>query len=177
MPRLVARPVTPARWDDFARLFEAKGSPHFCWCTPYRIADAHKMDKKGRRAAMQRLVRKGAPIGLLAYEGQEPVGWCSVAPRDAHAKLARSKTMPTVDEDAWTVLCFFVPRARRGEGIALALLKAAVKHARAEGASAIEGYPYDTSGVSSTHRGHSSLFERAGFKPDEGRRWVRRFRR
>ncbi|WP_219974698.1 hypothetical protein, partial [Rubrobacter xylanophilus] len=34
----------------------------------------------------------------------------------------------------------------------------------------IEAYPFDTAGLSSTHRGHSSLFKKAGFRQD-GKRW------
>ena len=173
MARLVVRPVTPERWDDFAALFEARGAPHYCWCTPYRFAGAHEMDRAEKRAAMRKRVKDGTPIGVLAYDGDAPVGWCSVAPRESYAKLARSRTMPRVDErQTWTVLCFFVPRERRGEGVTRALLKGAVRQAKAGGAEVIEGYPFDTAGITSTHRGHSSVFEEAGFERD-GRRWWR----
>ena len=176
MARLVVHPVTPARWDDFAKLFEAKGAPHYCWCAPYRFADAHTMDKAEKRAAMRQLVKRGTPIGLLAYKDGEPVGWVSAAPRMTFAKLERSKVMPVVDETAWTVSCFFVAREHRDEGVPVALLNAAVKEARAKGATSIEGYPWDASGMSSTNLGRSAVFKKAGFKPDEGRRWARRLR-
>lgn len=171
---LAVRPVTPARWTDFASLFESKGAPHFCWCTPYRFARSHEMTKAERRDAMRARIRGRGPVGVLAYEGRQPVGWCSVAPRASYEKLAGSRTMPTIEEDAWTVLCFFVPRALRGEGISLALLEGAVDYAREKGARVVEGYPWDTAGVSSTHRGRSTLFAAAGFAPAEGRRWTRR---
>jgi GNAT superfamily N-acetyltransferase len=172
----VVLPVTAAGWDDFARLFEARGSPHYCWCSPYRFADAHEMDGGQKRAAMRRLVDGGTPVGVLAYDrrGGTPIGWCSIAPRESYVKLRRSRTMPRKTDEAtptWTVLCFFVTRPLRGGGVARALLAGAVKYARARGARVIEGYPHDSAGISATHRGHSSLFAAAGFRAD-GARWV-----
>lgn len=174
--RLAVHPVTPARWADFQRLFSAKGSPHYCWCTPYRFADAHAMGKAEKEERMEGCVKQGTPVGVLAYRGGEPVGWCSIAPREAYAKLERSRTMPAVEaQPTWAVLCFFVPRAERGEGIPLKLLRGGVAYAKENGAKVVEGYPWDTMGITSRHRGHSSLFAAAGFKQD-GKRWVRRFR-
>ena len=39
-----------------------------------------------------------------AFQGSEPVGWCSVAPRTTYEKLARSRTMPVVDEGEHEVI-------------------------------------------------------------------------
>ncbi len=172
-PRTVVRPVTAESWPDFRRLFEARGGPHYCWCGVYRFVSAHLMDGSEKRAAMQALVQADTPIGVLAYRDGEPIGWCSIAPRESYVKLRRSRTMPRVtDEDTptWTVLCFFVARPARGSGVNRALLAGAVDYARARGARVIEGYPFDTAGISSRHRGHSSVFAAAGFARD-GRRW------
>ncbi|HEX2066482.1 MAG TPA: GNAT family N-acetyltransferase [Candidatus Thermoplasmatota archaeon] len=173
--RLTVQPVTPQQWPDLERLFSARGSPHYCWCTPCRFADAHTMDKAARKAAMEDCVRAGTPVGVLAYRGGEPVGWCSIAPREAYAKLERSRAMPQVEEGAWAVLCFFVRRAERGKDLPPRLLKGGTAYAKANGARLVEGYPWDTLGITSRHRGHSSVFAAAGFR-QEGRRWVRRFR-
>src|SRR5688572_26583600 len=102
---VVVRPVTPDRWDDFARLFSSTGCPHYCWCTPYREPNNQDLTKGQRRAAMRRRIRGGTPVGVLAYADGEPVAWCSVAPRETYVKLERSKTMPRVDDAAtWTIL-------------------------------------------------------------------------
>jgi len=172
--RPTVRPVTPATLRDFVQLFEARGSPHYCWCSIYRFADAHAMKGSEKQAAMKKLVDRSTPIGVLAYLEGAPVGWCSVAPRESYVKLTRSRTMPRVTDAAtptWTVLCFFVVRSARGAGVSRALLTGAVKYARAAGAEVIEGYPHDTAGISATHRGHSSVFAAAGFHLEDGR-WV-----
>lgn len=164
-------PVSADNWKDFAALFEARGAPHYCWCTPYRFRDTPDMSKLDKRQAMHRMVQGGTPIGVLAYDGDTPVGWCSVAPRESYLKLERSRSMPRVsDEPTWTVLCFFVQRSHRGAGAARALLAGALDAARQHGARVVEGYPYDTAGISSTHRGTSRLFRALGFER-KGARW------
>lgn len=125
---------------------------------------------------MHEVVTRGTSIGVLAYDGDEPIGWCSIAPRESYVKLRRSRTMPRVTDPettTWTVLCFFVPRPRRGTGVTRALLEGAIAYARAQGAAVVEGYPYDTAGISATHRGHSRVFRALGFVQDHGgRRWA-----
>lgn len=124
---------------------------------------------------MRAMVDRGVPVGVLAYDAGRPVGWCSVAPRESYARLARSRTMPratAAEESTWVVLCFFVPRDRRGQDITHALLRGAVSYAGDSGADTVEGYPFDTAGITSTHRGHSSVFAAAGFRQD-GTRWWR----
>lgn len=138
----------------------------------YRDRKSHLMSAAQKKVGMRKRIQAGTPVGILAYEGDEPVGWCSVAPRETYPKLERSRTMPGVDDaPTWTILCFFVRRSHRGAGVTTALLEGAVDYAREEGAEIIEGYPFDTAGISSTHRGHSSIFRAAGFRK-EGQRWV-----
>jgi hypothetical protein len=51
-----------------------------------------------------------------------------------------------------------------------ALLEGALDVARQHGAQVVEGYPHDTAGISSTHRGWSGVFRALGFQR-EGSRW------
>lgn len=176
MGAITVRPVTADTWADFVRLFEARGAPHYCWCTVYRIASGQQLENTEKKAFMQALVDGGEDIGVLAYRDGAPVGWCSVAPRTSYARLARSRRMPRVtppEVSTWSVLCFFVPRGRRGTGVSHALLRGAVAYAREQGAEVVEGYPFDSAGISATHRGHSRVFRAAGFTRD-GRRWAKR---
>jgi GNAT superfamily N-acetyltransferase len=170
------RPVTPARWADFQELFQSKGCPHYCWCMPYRDRKSHEMDKAQRKNAMRKRVRQGVPVGVLAYDGKEPIGWCSAAPRESYEKLERSTSMPRQStKPTWTILCLFVKRSHRGQGVPARLVEGAIPYARRKGAQEVEAYPYDTAGITSRHRGHSGLYQKAGFLRD-GRRWVRKTR-
>jgi GNAT superfamily N-acetyltransferase len=170
---LAVRPVTPETWGDFAALFEARGSPHYCWCMIYRDRQNHEMSKDDKREAMHALVAGGTPVGLLAYDGDEAIGWCSVAPTETFPKLERSRAMPTGGvEPAWNVTCFFVKSSHRRRQVTQTLLKAALEYAADSGAAVVEGYPWDTAANKSRFKGHSSVFRGAGFEQD-GTRWHR----
>ena len=60
--------------------------------------------------------------------------------------------------NAWWVVCFAVDQRHRGVGVATALLEAAVDHARAHGATAVEGHPVDTDALRADRVSGSALF-------------------
>src|SRR5262245_25674848 len=108
----------------------------------WRLASTafQKSTKEQRVAKLERLVGEGVPVGVLAYLDGEPVGWCSVAPRETYAALVRSKTLATRDgEKVWSVVCFFVDSRMRRRGLTAGLLKAAVEYAVSRGAKMVEG--------------------------------------
>jgi hypothetical protein len=55
----------------------------------WRATGAETRRTKGseRKAAMEARVRGGVPIGILGYLGNEPVAWCSIAPRPTYRPL------------------------------------------------------------------------------------------
>ncbi|HUL09807.1 MAG TPA: GNAT family N-acetyltransferase [Candidatus Acidoferrum sp.] len=147
MPALTFHPLTPDRWDDLERLFgPERGADSGCWCMFWRLrrSEFHALGKQKRKAAFRELVKSNAPLGILAYEGAQPVGWCAIAPRAATPGLERSPVCKPVDDrPAWSITCFFVePKARR-DGVMAALIDAAVKHAKRHGARIVEAYPRD----------------------------------
>jgi len=176
-PKIGVRPVTSDNWDDFVQLFAAKGGPHYCWCTLHRVR-TEGLTKGEKKAHMKELVGAETPIGVIAYDGDEAIGWCSIAPRETYVRLERSRTMPRATPPTaptWTILCFFVARSHRGRGVARELIDGAVAYAKRQGAQVIEGYPFDSGGISATHRGHSRIFEQAAFTR-QGSRWSRNLR-
>lgn len=185
-------PVTPARLPDLAALFEARGGPKACWCMVWRATSAEAKDTSGpsRRAALEGRVRAGVPIGILGYQGDLPVAWCSVAPRETYRPMGGAGRSVAVDagnddgdivgtdaddgaERVWSIVCFFIPRSMRGHGIMPRLLAAAVDHARANGATAVEAYPVDPDSPSYRFMGFVAAFEAAGFQ-EVGRVGARR---
>src|SRR3989304_1857050 len=106
--------------------------------------------------------------GLLAYDGDEPVGWVGLGPRSGFERLVRSRFLAPVDDlPAWSIVCFFVARRRRGQGVARALLEGAGAYAREHGAPAVEGYARDPGdrrlSTDAAYTGTVSLFRAAGF--------------
>lgn len=131
------------------------------------------------RRAFEALVAGGEVHGILAFEGKEPVGWCSIGPRGEFPGLARSRVLKTVwTPTTWSVTCFFIPARHRGKGVATAMLEAAVELARTKGATEIEGYPQKMLASGEplpgpfAWTGVPALFERCGFErlnPGTGR--------
>lgn len=96
------------------------------------------------REALRTLVKEGKTPGILAYADGEPVGWCSIAPREEFGRLQRSPILKPVDDvPVWSVVCFYVARDHRDLRLTTRLLEAAVEHAARQGAEVVEGYPLD----------------------------------
>ena len=162
--------ATAARFPDVATVLGPKNpTSSVCWCL------SHRLDARTNRAlvgpARGELVRElcGRPVapGVLAYDGDEVVGWAAVAPR-AELPFARSTKIPHVDDlPVWSLWCIRVRPGSRGKGISAALIVGAVEHARSQGAPAVEGYPVDNRGervdLTMAYVGTRVQFEHAGF--------------
>ena len=175
-------PVTPARLPELARFIAKHGKFRYCACMRWRMTSSEfsRSTKEGRAEALERLARAGTPIGVLAYLDQEPVGWCSIAPRECYAGLERYRALPRTDErPVWSVVCFFVSATIRRRGVTIGLLKAAVGYAGAQGAEIIEGYPVEPGPRLYTYMGSPATFRAAGFRdvtpPGQARRVMRYF--
>jgi GNAT superfamily N-acetyltransferase len=162
--------LTPERWADLEQLFGANGACGGCWCMWWRLGHAEFKQKKGapNRRAFRRLVESGAVPGILAYAGNDPVGWCAVEPRAAYPRFAVSRNLkPVDDQPVWSVTCFFVARPFRRQGITVQLLEAAKKHARKHGGRILEGYPIEPGGgtvpAAFAWTGFVPAFRSAGF--------------
>ena len=160
---LAFKPVDRSTWDDFERLFNGPGGPKFCWCMVWRATAEEGRGTSGavRHLQMQHRIETGVPVGLLAYDGDTPVGWVSIAPRDSYRRLGGPEAAP--GEVIWSLACMFVPRRRRGQGMAHSLIAAAVEHARARGATVLEAYPVAENAPSYRFMGFVPAFARAGF--------------
>jgi len=126
------RPVTRRTLKDLERFSACHGKFRYCSCMRWRLRSAeYRRTTKDERAAMlAALAEENAPVGVLAYRGDEPVGWCAVAPRAQYAALERYAALPRVDDEpVWSVVCFFVDSGERGRGLTLGLLQAAVTYA------------------------------------------------
>jgi GNAT superfamily N-acetyltransferase len=142
-------PLTKERWQDFETLFGSNGAVGGCWCMWWRLphAEFQRRTNQENYLAMKAIVDSGEVPGLLAYDlpaGDRPVGWCSLAPRQAYPALDRSPRLKKVDDQpVWSVVCFYIHRRYRRRGLSLALIEAAIDYARQKGAKILEAYPID----------------------------------
>ena len=146
LPSLEFHPVTPDRWDDFEVLFGERGACGGCWCMWFRLkrSEFERQKGEGNRLAMKAIVESGEVPGILAYADGQPVGWCSVAPREAFGVLQRSWVLKPVDEQpVWSIACFFIAKPYRRKGLMGRLIEAAANYAAARGARIVEAYPVE----------------------------------
>jgi GNAT superfamily N-acetyltransferase len=171
MQNLDIYPLTPERWLDLVRLFGQAGADGGCWCMYWRFTQQEyaSSNRQRNQAALYALVEAGAVPGLLAYLGQQPVGWCGLGPREQFGRLQRSRHFrPIDDKPTWSIICFFIDRQHRRQQIATRLLEAAVAHAMAHGAQAVESYPIEawseTVTMQAAFPGTMAWFEAVGFR-------------
>jgi GNAT superfamily N-acetyltransferase len=168
---LIFHPVTQERWPDMEKLFGPRGAIGGCWCMWWRIkrADFEKNQGDGNYQSMRAIIDSGKVPGILAYAGGEPVAWCSVAPREDFPVLDRSPILKRVDDQpVWSIVCFFIAKSYRYQGISNRMIEAAVDYAKQNGARIVEGYPIepkkDRAPDMYIFTGMISTFQKAGFQ-------------
>lgn len=173
--QLVFHEVDHTRWSDLERFFEARDGPHFCWCMVWRAVgeEAKHTDPASRKAALRKRVEAGVPIGILAYLGDTPVAWCSVAPRNTYRPLGGYVDPSEDPASVWSVVCFHAARALRSKGILAYLIRGCIANAQARGGRALEAYPVDPDAHSYRFMGFVASFAAAGFR-EVGRAGTRR---
>ena len=187
---LVFQPLTPKLMDDFGAVLRGNFGAG-CWCMFPRLTRAETIALPGegsisprRRKVMTELARRDLAPGLLAFDGDEPVGWVAIAPRYELNRVDRSRATPRVDDvDVWVIPCVTVRKDVRGRGIAVALIREAVRYAAQYAAPAVEAYPRagsERTGDDNAYFGTETMFRRAGFEVIRGplenrpRNWIAR---
>jgi GNAT superfamily N-acetyltransferase len=179
--RVVA--ANEASCDELLAVFGERGPAAGCYCQRYKLAPGEAFSKFPREERAERLreqAKCGDPAasttsGLVAYLDGEPTGWCAVEPRPAYFGLLRVYRVPwqgrnedRADDSVWSVTCVLVRAGYRGRGVAYALAQAAVEHARARGARALEAYPMRTEAGEISwdeiHVGAERIFAAAGMR-------------
>ncbi len=163
-------PLTDALWQDFETLFGSRGACGGCWCMSWRITrkEFEQQKGEGNRRAMKALIDDGEIPGLLAYDGDTPIGWISVAPRTHFPRLLNSSLIKGLDgQGVWSIVCFFVSKNYRRRGVSVKLIQAAVEYAARHGGRILEGYPVDPAkgpyADAFVWTGLASAFRAAGF--------------
>ncbi len=166
------RPLTKDRWNDIEKLFGANGASGGCWCMWWKLSKAQFENQKGEKnkKAFKKIVSSNEIPGIIAYCKNEPVGWCAIEPRSAYKRLETSRILkPADDKPVWSIVCFFVKKNFRRQGITVELLNAAVTYAKKKGAKIVEGYPLDLKANKKypdafAYHGTKTAFEKAGFR-------------
>ena len=169
-------PVTKENWKDFENLFGEKGACAGCWCMYWRLRrkEYDNLRGTGTKKKMKGLINKGIVPGILAYDDKQPIGWCSVAPREDFLVLDNSRVLKRIDEKpVWSIVCFYINKNYRKKGITIELINAVKKYVKDNKGTIIEGYPVEPKTGKTADvfawTGLASAFRKAGFKEVERR--------
>jgi GNAT superfamily N-acetyltransferase len=169
--RITFHPLTPERWPDLLKLFGERGACGGCWCMAWRRKRSDFVKGKGasNKRAFTNIVKRDEQPGVLAYYDGEPIGWCSVAPREVFVALGRSRVLAPVDDTpVWSISCLVVAKPFRRQGVSVQLIDAACKFAASQGATFVEAYPVipytDSMPAAFAWTGILTAYKKAGFK-------------
>ena len=164
-------PVTKENWKDFENLFGEKGACAGCWCMYWRMRrkEYDNLHGAGTKKKMENIVTNGTIPGILAYDNDNPVGWCSVAPREDFPVLENSRVLKRIDDKpVWSVVCFFISKDYRRKGLSVELLNAAKNFVKNNNGKILEGYPVEPKSGKTADvfawTGLASAFRKVGFK-------------
>ena len=171
MAEIRIEPATHDRRSDIAAVMNDCGDASHCWCAFWSRprSEFNAGWGEGNKRWFLRQVQSAArPLGVLAYVDGEPAGWCAVAPRSQHSRLARSRHLAPVDEaPVWSITCFVIAKRFRGRGLMRKLIDGAADFARTQGAACVEAYPLDAQrklGSGELYVGRLSAFTDCGFE-------------
>jgi GNAT superfamily N-acetyltransferase len=176
VPPIRVEAASAVPFADIEHALTGGGDGASCWCQWFTIprTDFDAATRDERRELLRSEIASSTPApGLVAYVGDETVGWVRVGPRVALPTLLRGRVVtagspePLEDPGVWAISCFVVRRQFRGLGVAKRLLDAGVEHAASNGARVIEAYPFDTAlkqrPVNDLYVGTVSLFGAQSF--------------
>jgi ribosomal protein S18 acetylase RimI-like enzyme len=169
------REVTPDLVPAYLDFFEHYAFRDFpawqsCYCIETHLPQGD--DESALRTAgdnrddMCESIRRGQVTGLLAFEGEKPVGWCNYGETTRLSGLMHKLGLAAADhEGVGSVACFVIAAPYRGHGVASKLLDFAVDKLRVRGLRAVEAYPLRSDDSNHTnYRGPLAMFLRAGFE-------------
>lgn len=173
---MTTRPVGLDDLPAVAKLFESQRNTRRCWCMAFcttrsQFARGWLLGGNERRFEAM-AATEPSPMGVLAHQGDQAVGWCACGPRSRYlfpgspANKIIDSRISLDNETVWFLPCLFIHPGHRGEGLAPILVQAAVELARSGGASAIESWPLAKSVGRSgdSFLGREEVFEDLGFR-------------
>lgn len=169
--------LTPETVGDFFTFFDRvafRDRPEWgcgCYCRFFHATDAAVWEQRtpAENAAEARAaILAGTMRGLLAYDGATPVGWCHF---DLLANLPGLAVFypgaAAGGGQCAAIVCFTVAQGYRRQGVAAALLTAALAALKAEGVTRVEAYPaLDATDEEHHYHGPAALYAAQGFVPE-----------
>jgi GNAT superfamily N-acetyltransferase len=165
------KPLSKNTWTDLQTLFGKKGACGGCWCMYWRLPHKQYETNKGQgnKERLKSLIHQQEHLGVVAFDSNSPIAWCSASPKSKLPRLNTSRLFKNKVENkgGWSITCLYVHKDYRGRGMSGKLISAAADYAFGNGATNIEAYPIiPKSKLPAVFAwvGFVKSFEQAGFK-------------
>jgi GNAT superfamily N-acetyltransferase len=168
-PEVTVRPISPDQHEAVMHYFDLVAyadNPNWsrCFCMERLAEDYGERTKEQNRASRSELIISAKANGLVAYRLGRVVGWCHAAPKSELVNIEGVRA-----PDVGAIVCFVVAPDQRNQGIATALLDAAIEYLRTRGMKEVEAYPVigevsPARWVFANYLGPLSMYVRAGFE-------------
>ncbi len=141
-------PLSPSRFDDIPFSPSNKISCRFCiyWELPAKfeaLLEGKISQDEAEKLKREWLIQASSifePLGCLAYENGEVVGYMQFSPPEMIPTIRYYEGR--VSEDALFIACLIVSPNHRGKGIGSALLEFSIEVAKQRGFRALETFAY-----------------------------------
>ena len=162
------RPISPDQHEAVMHFFDLVAyadNPNWskCFCMERLVTDYDARTKEQNRETRSELIKSAKANGLVAYRLGRVVGWCHAAPKSELLNIPEPRPA-----DAGAIVCFVVAPDQRNQGIATALLDAAVAYLKRRGMKTVEAYPVigevsPSRWVFQNYLGPLAMYVKAGF--------------
>lgn len=167
--------LTEANFEAFASMINCEDAGCYCSFWHQKWSSMEEWDRRKaenpalNKACMLEKVRARFHLGTLVYRGPEVVAWVSVGPMpDFYWAWRRVAQVGDSARTVAVIPCITRKAGFRDEVSESSILLALREYGKAQGWTAIEGYPFDREtidrlGEAVTWPGFPEDFERAGF--------------
>lgn len=119
---------------------------HFCYCQYYHVdcssAEWRQRSAEQNKALAEKNIESGLMRGLVAFDGDQMVGWVNVNDVNNYDLLKNDEELHKFPGRSAMVVCFVIHPEYRGKGLASRMLAEAVEISRQEGFDRIIGRPF-----------------------------------
>jgi GNAT superfamily N-acetyltransferase len=172
---ITIKPLSPGLTDDYLSFFDHlvfTENPGWsaCFCFSFHFTGASEAwSRENNRASVIRYIGENKMKGYLAYDGDQPVGWCNANDRRNYESLARYYALSCNPGDKiCSVVCFVVAPEYRRKGIARRLLGRVCTDYSVTDYDYLEAYPGKGDLSCELHyKGPLAMYMDCGFAIDE----------
>lgn len=176
---LTIRPLGPENADlylDYLENLDFHHAPDWsgCFCRFYHNDCSNDLWMKRtpaqNKAEALSAIHKGSMKGFLAFSDNQVIGWVNANRVETYPRLIDFVEAYVKSPKTGCIVCFVIHPEYRRQGVAKALLKAAVDQFILDGFDAVLAFPFESKDdPEKAYRGSSSMYLELGFTIVESR--------